>query len=223
MLFRSKATLDLAYKESPVGFVIQGVQINAENGNVLALVNPMMHKAGKLEGEMNADLKGQFTGDWKDPGNLTLKGKIGIDKLVVVGGKFIKGLTEILSLDESNVKGFMRVEDLDVGKDVVSYQKMQMKIQNTLLLFRGNIRRADGKLDLIMTAPVDQRMLDRAGLGSDVKGMIGQTVEVPVHGTIEDPKFDFAAPVKQLAQEYLKKQINKGLEDGIKNLFNPRK
>jgi hypothetical protein len=74
-------------------------------------------------------------------------------------------------------------------------------------------------VNLTMEAPIDERTLKRLGMGSKERSLIGKTVKIPITGTTDNMQFDFGAPIRKFAEDYIKREIQKGIED----IFKPKK
>lgn len=225
-----KGGVNLQDEASRPGFTVNAkdVSLNAENGNILGLINPTMQNAGRIDGQLNLSLEGSIPGQWESKEDLQKKlkvnGSLNIDKFVVTGSNFIQQLLEWIDVEDRNIVGYVKLPDLKIENGFVSYQLMEMRIQNTVLRFRGTIALNEERtLNLVMTAPIDDKTLKRMGLGSKERDLVGKTVEIPITGTAQDPKFDFGAPVRKFAEDYLKRTIEKELKRGLEDIFKPKK
>lgn len=107
--------------------------------------------------------------------------------------------------------------DFDFANGVITHQRMFMTIDRAELVTSGRVN-VDGQLDLIAQVP-----LQAAWLGSDLKALAGRPVTLPVSGTLSRPRLDPAAirdlvgqvgaqALQTTAENYLEKQLNRGLE-----------
>jgi hypothetical protein len=204
----------------------QKVGLTAESGNFLSMVNPATRDAGGMAGILSVDLKGNFRGPYDDveamKKGLKMTGTVNIDQFVVRSSNFVAKLVEWMDMKDPDVTGYMKLPDLVVENGFVTYQQMEMRIQNTTLFFSGRIG-FDKSLNLIMRAPMDKKMLKRIGFGKDDRELLGQYINVPIHGTTDDPKIDFAAAIQAKTQEYLKKLAEREIKKGIEDLIKPKK
>lgn len=107
--------------------------------------------------------------------------------------------------------------DFDFADGVISHQRMFIEIDRAQLVTSGRVH-VDGQLDLIAQVP-----LQAAWLGSDLKALAGRPITLPIGGTLSRPRLDPAAirdlvgqvgaqALQSTAENYLEKQLNRGLE-----------
>jgi hypothetical protein len=107
--------------------------------------------------------------------------------------------------------------DFAVNHGVVSHERLFFEIDRAQVVTSGRVS-LDGRLNMIAMVPLDERWL-----GSDLKGLAGQTVTLPIDGTLSRPSLDsrgVAQVITQLgtqavqsqAENYLQQQLNRGLE-----------
>jgi len=186
-----------------------GVRLNAENGNVLALVHPIFHNAARIDGTMSAQLRFEST-EPLNVSKLSGGGGLEIRRFVATGSGFMQALLTEMGYDGAAVEGHLKLPDLKVADGVVSYEKMEMKLENTVIRFRGRIT-FDGALDLVMTAPLRKSWMKKLGLDEEAD-LENRDVTVPIRGTLDSPKFDFKAPLKKILDEALKRRLERELK-----------
>ncbi|HLG42106.1 MAG TPA: hypothetical protein VI643_01985, partial [Planctomycetota bacterium] len=186
-----------------------GVQLNAKNGNVLALVHPIFHNAGRIDGTMSARLRFEST-DPLDASKLAGGGSLEIERFVATGSGFMQALLAEMGYDNAVVEGTLKLPDLKVADGVVSYERMEMKLENTVMRFRGRIT-FDGKLDLVMTAPLRKSWMKKLGLDEEAD-LENRDITVPIRGTLDSPRFDFKSPLKKILDEALKRRLERELK-----------
>jgi hypothetical protein len=107
--------------------------------------------------------------------------------------------------------------DFSVSHGVVSHDRLFFEIDRAQVVTSGRVS-FDGRLNMIAMVPLDARWL-----GNDLKGLAGQTVTLPIDGTLSRPSLDstgVAQVVAQLgaqaaqntAENYLQQQLNRGFE-----------
>jgi hypothetical protein len=230
-----------SHPTSQFGFTANKVNLNAENGNILALISGTTEKAGNIEGQLNTNLQGTYTGDLADLSlvakptkeltpelqqrqaaarqGLKMNGSLNIDNFVAHGSSFVSGLTQFMDLGQADVPGYLKIPDLKIENGASSFQQCEMRVQHTVIRMWGSIT-FDRKLHLTMRVPIDPKMLKLVGVSDkDAKEYIGKTVDVPVRGTTEKPEMDFSPALTKVAEKVLQKQVEKGIQD----IFKPKK
>jgi hypothetical protein len=107
--------------------------------------------------------------------------------------------------------------DFAVHQGVVSHDRLFFEIDRAQVVTSGRVA-FDGRLNMIAMVPLDARWL-----GSDLKGLAGQTVTLPIDGTLSRPSLDSSGvaqlvtqlgtqAVQSTAENYLQQQLNRGLE-----------
>lgn len=115
--------------------------------------------------------------------------------------------------------------DFVLANRVVSHQRLYFEVDRANVVTSGRVS-LDGNLDLMAQVPLDRRWL-----GSDLEGLEGQPVTLPIDGTLSRPSLDSSGVrrmVQQLgaqaaratAENYLQEQLGRGLNGlGIDKLF----
>lgn len=107
--------------------------------------------------------------------------------------------------------------DFSFADGVVSHQRMFVDVDQVRLITSGRVH-LDGRLNLVTQLP-----LEATWLGGDLRGLAGQTVTLPISGTLSAPRLDPAAirdlagqvgarAAQSTAENYLERQLNRGLE-----------
>ncbi|WP_148080379.1 AsmA family protein [Roseimaritima ulvae] len=110
-----------------------------------------------------------------------------------------------------------QVVEFELRDAVVSHQRMYFTIDDARLLTSGSVA-IDGRLNLVAQVP-----LDAAWLGSDVQSLAGETVTLPIAGTLSRPSLNTAGIAQtvsemalkagqQTAENYLQQQMNRGID-----------
>ena len=110
-----------------------------------------------------------------------------------------------------------QVVDFTVNQGVVSHERLFFEIDRAQVVTSGRVS-FDGRLNMIAMVPLDARWL-----GNDLQGLAGQTVALPIDGTLSRPSLDSsgvaqvitqlgAQAVQSTAENYLQQQLNRGLE-----------
>ena len=107
--------------------------------------------------------------------------------------------------------------DFEFANGVISHQRMVMEVDRATIITGGQVN-VDGRLNLVAQIP-----LDPSWLGSDLKALAGQTVTLPIDGTLSRPSLDSAGirrlvtemgtkAIQGSAEKLIEKQLGKGLE-----------
>ena len=104
-----------------------------------------------------------------------------------------------------------------VDHGIVTHDRLFMEIDRAQIVTSGRVS-LDGQLQLVAQVPLDARWL-----GRDLQGLAGQTVTLPIDGTLSRPSLDSAGvrqvltqlgaqAVQDTAENYLQQQLNRGLD-----------
>jgi hypothetical protein len=107
--------------------------------------------------------------------------------------------------------------DFSLDSGQVSHQRMQMRIGKASLISSGSVS-LDGRLGLRFQLP-----LESTWLGSDLAGLAGRQITLPVGGTLSRPVLDSQAvagtigqlgtqAVQSTAENFLQKQLDRNLQ-----------
>jgi hypothetical protein len=104
-----------------------------------------------------------------------------------------------------------------VDHGIVSHDRLFFEVDRAQVVTSGRVA-FDGRLDIVAQVPLDARWL-----GSDLQQLAGQTVTLPITGTLSRPSLD-SSGVRQVAtqlgvqaaqstaENYLQKQLNRGFD-----------
>lgn len=104
-----------------------------------------------------------------------------------------------------------------VDRGLVTHDRLYMEIDRAQIVTSGRVS-LDGRLEMVAQVPLDARWL-----GSDLQGLAGQPVTLPIDGTLSRPSLDSAGlrqvltqlgtqAVQSTAENYLQQQLNRGLD-----------
>ncbi|WP_149752603.1 hypothetical protein [Rubripirellula obstinata] len=107
--------------------------------------------------------------------------------------------------------------DFSVNQGIVSHDRMYFNIDRASVVTSGQVA-MDGRLNLTAQVPLDSRWL-----GRDLQGLAGQSITLPIDGTISRPSVDSsgvsrvatelgAKAIQQTTENYLQKQLERGFE-----------
>lgn len=230
---------DLYYSPGPMwmsikpGVVAEDLTLTPELTNQwLQYVAPMVANSARVEGtfgveliEANVNLENTMAS--KVRGNLRIKG-VNLDS-GPVANQIIGSIKQIQQIargmaadttpqrDRRLVTFPTQAVDFEFANGVVSHQRMVMEVDRASIITGGQVN-VDGRLNLVAQVP-----LDPSWLGSDLKGLAGQTLTLPIDGTLSRPSLDSAGirrlvtemgtkALQSTAESYLEKQLGRGFD-----------
>lgn len=240
---RIQASADLYYQPGPMwiqvqpGMVAQNLQMTGEmSDRWLQYLAPIVAQATRIDGTFSVDLAEAIV-HLDDPMQSRVRGQLQINQVNFDAGPMTHQLlssVQQLQMLAKTLKGETAVEpasdrtvqlatlptqsvDFSFAGGVVTHQRMFMDIDRARLITSGQVH-VNGNLDLVTQLPLDARWL-----GSDLQSLAGQSVTLPIGGTLSSPRVDAAAirglatqfgaqAIQQQAENYLEKQLGRGLE-----------
>jgi hypothetical protein len=115
--------------------------------------------------------------------------------------------------------------DFAVDRGVVIHERMFFEIDRAQIITSGRVA-FDNRINMTAQIPLDSRWL-----GRDLQGLVGQSVTLPIDGTLSRPRLDSAGvrqvvtqlgtqAIQQNAESYLQKQLGKQIEKiGLDKIF----
>ncbi|QDT09185.1 hypothetical protein [Planctomycetes bacterium K23_9] len=207
----------------------------------LKYLAPLAADAAQVDGTMSVELDEAIV--IIDTPNLSrVKGRINIEQARMTSGpltsQIIGGLEQLKSLAQMSVPGEARdpstlitlpaqTVDFALENGVVSHQRLFFDIDRAKMMSSGQVS-LDSRVDLVAQVELDENWL-----GSDLKGLAGNSVSLPITGTLSRPTLDHggisdvltqlgtqaAANVAQkTVNDLLQGQLDKGMQ-GINKSF----
>lgn len=147
-------------------------------------------------------------------------GQIGLEGLAGLAGSFLPGSTPA-AVPEATGKQWLELPEQEVPVDVihgrVHHTGLTLKTKEFTLKSTGSVGIEDQSLDIICEVPLRDEWLKDPKFA----GLKGQTLKLPVKGTISQPKVDISAAFGGLVglgsagiKGALGGQLNSGLEQG---------
>ena len=107
--------------------------------------------------------------------------------------------------------------DFVVDRGIVQHNRMFFNVDRAEVITSGQVA-MNGQLNMVAQVPLDARWL-----GSDLKGLAGQPVTLPIDGTLSRPSLDSSGvrkvvaelgtqDIQQTAENYLQKQLVTGFD-----------
>ena len=107
-----------------------------------------------------------------------------------------------------------------VDKGRVSHKNLQIKAGDLVMSTEGSVS-VDGQLSLVASIPIDKDWVDGTPA---LAPLIGQSIQIPVGGTIQQPKVDFSAfgsITRQLAETAVQGVVQKQIDKGLSKILGP--
>lgn len=227
------------YIEMRPGPIARNVELTPDmTGKWLKYMAPIASDAARVEGSFSADLEHAVV--WIDqPRRSEVQGRLDIERVqmnagpladqVIAGARQLQALAAIGSAAQTPQTGRTLITlpaqsvKFNVSQGVVTHRAIMMDIDRARVITSGQVD-FDGRLDLIAQIPLDAKWL-----GSDLRGLAGQTMTLPINGTLSRPSLDSAGirrvaldmgtqAAQDAAGNYLQQQLGRGqqqLEQGI--------
>ena len=104
----------------------------------------------------------------------------------------------------------------------VEHQNFEIEVGDVVVRTSGSVG-LDQTLDLVAEIPIREKWVQRDQV---LRGLAGQTLKVPIRGTVQNPKLD-AKAIAQLSKQMLQgaaggllnDAIDRGLQKGLEELF----
>ncbi|TWU34388.1 hypothetical protein [Novipirellula artificiosorum] len=230
---------DVNYRPGPLwmriepGRIAESVRVTPEmTDRWLKYLAPLASQATRIEGTLGAEIDEAIV-VFDAPSQSRVVGRLNIEALQMdagpMGSQIIGGMQQLRALSQATspqttaaasstlIRMPAQTVDFVLDHGVVNHKRMYFDIDRANVVTSGNVT-LDGRLDLVAQIPLDERWL-----GSDLRGLAGQPVTLPVDGTLSRPSLDSSGVrkvVSQLgiqtiqsnAENYLQKQVGKGIE-----------
>ncbi|ELP33442.1 AsmA family protein [Rhodopirellula baltica] len=225
------------------GPIAKNVQLTPEiTGQWLKYIAPIAADAARVDGTFSATLEqGMVSID--NPNQSTIRGRLEVDQVrmnagpladqVIAGARQLQSLAALGSRANPPRSGRTLITmpaqtiEFNVAGGVVDHRALLLEIDRAKVTTSGRVT-MDGQLDLIAQIP-----LDASWMGSDLSALTGQTITIPVNGTLDRPRLDSSGIQRMVADmgtraaqeagaNFLQEQIGRGqqqLEDSLNKGF----
>ncbi len=185
---------------------------------LLAAIHPLFKDSVVPKGLLGLNMK-HFS--WplseKYRNRATFAGTLTLNGVKLKSTPFMVGLLNMMGIRERK----LRLVDQDIAFEArdgrIALSPMTLEAEGHLLTMKGSIG-FDSTLDFIARIPVTEKMV-----GKDAYQFLqGTTINVPISGTAAKPRIDqsaFQQASGDLMQQALRKNLEKGAQDLLKNLF----
>ncbi|TWT49332.1 hypothetical protein Pla22_45270 [Rubripirellula amarantea] len=217
------------------GVIADSIELTPEmTDRWLKYLAPLAAQTASIKGTISAEVD-EATINFDDVASSRVIGRMGVGTVDMNAGplaqQLLGGLNQLASI-ASAFGGSMKTQNqnstlismppqtvnfsLDGG--VVTHDRLFFDVDRAQVVTSGRVRINDGRLEMQAMVPLDERWL-----GSSLKGLAGQTITLPIAGTVSRPTLDSSSIAKvvgdlgakklqETTENYLEKQLGKGLE-----------
>ncbi len=214
----------------PAGPVITNVHISPEVSEaMLKYVAPVLSGATQSEGQFSLQIDG-LRAPLADTKKATSSGMLTVHSVRVVPGpnteqfvglaQQIQALLKRTDAQTSHTATLLQIRDQQVNFKVadgrVYHQNIEFQIGEVVMRSQGSVGLTDETISLTLQIPVQD---DWVAKNPILAGLKGQTLQIPVSGTLKQPQMDKRALTNisgQLIQNAAGSQINKALDKFLK-------
>ncbi len=230
---------DVHYRPGPLwmrvrpGVVAHSIRLTPEmTHRWLKYLAPLVADTTNIDGTLSAEIDEALV-VFDQPELSRVKGRLNIEgaqmtagplaSQIIVGIEQLKaiaratGSSSVANADRALIHLPAQTVDFTVESGVVSHKTLFFEVDRAQVVTSGRVG-LDGRLDMVAQVPLDARWL-----GSDLQGLAGQPVSLPIDGTLSNPSLD-SRGVRQVvselgvqaaqttAENYLQKQLNRGID-----------
>ena len=185
---------------------------------LLAAIHPLFKDAVIPDGLLGLNMK-HF--NWplseKERNKATFAGTLQLNGIRLNSTPFMAGLLNMMGISERQLSLADQEIDFEANNGRIALSPMTLDAEGYQLKMHGSIG-FDKTLDFIARLPVTKKMV-----GKDAYRFLqGTTIKVPIRGTASKPRIDeavFQQATGDLMQQALRKNLEKGAQDLLKNLF----
>jgi len=185
---------------------------------LLAAIHPLFKDSVVPDGLLGLNMK-HFSWPLSDKyrKRATFAGTLTLNGVRLNSTPFMAGLLNMMGISERE----LRLVDQDIAFEAkdgrIALSPMTLEAEGHQLKMHGSVG-FDNTLDFIARIPVTEKMV-----GKDAYQFLqGTTIKVPIRGTASKPRLDetaFQQATGDLMQQSLRKNLEKGAQDLLKNLF----
>ena len=185
---------------------------------LLAAIHPLFKDAVLPDGLLGLNMK-HFS--WplseKERNRATFAGTLKLNGVRLNSTPFLAGLLNMMGISERQLNMADQDIDFEAKNGRIALSPMTLDAEGYQLKIHGSVG-FDKTLDFIARIPVTKKMV-----GKDAYRFLqGTTIKVPIRGSASKPHLDetaFEQATGDLMQQALRKNLEKGAQDLLKNLF----
>jgi hypothetical protein len=197
--------------------------------SALGYALPVLADVAQVEGELSMDLESARV-PLTDPLRAELAGRLTIHAAQVGPGPLVRELSVLLKGPATLTLAKENVVPILVANGRVYHSGLELRFPELTVRTSGSVG-LDGTLALVAEMPVPPKWL---GTGKLSRAVAGQTVRLPIGGTIRKPTIDERALreasarfARDAAENALRQELDgkmkQEVDNGLKKLFRPRK
>jgi hypothetical protein len=147
------------------------------------------------------------------------QGNIAVRDLVITGSSLLGEILGKLSGDSSGTaRGELKDSKIVFANGRATYKDMTLILNQLQIILTGWVQ-LDEKMDMVMKVPITKELAKQF---KGIDKMVGQQIEVPVKGTVTDPKIDWAKTLGDLAKQNAKSEAEDKIKDKLKDKLKPK-
>lgn len=212
------------------GRVIERARLTpAACASALGYALPVLADVAQVEGELSMDLEGARL-PLTDPAHAEIAGRLTIHSAQVGPGPLVRELSMLLKGPATLTLAKDNVVPVLLVKGRVYHSGLELHFPELTVRTSGSVG-LDGSLALVAEMPVPPKWLGSSKLA---RAVAGQTIRLPIGGTLSKPKIDERALreasarfARDAAENALRQEVDdklkKEAENGLRKLFRPRK
>jgi hypothetical protein len=197
--------------------------------SALGYALPVLADVAQVEGELSMDLEGARV-PLTDPARAELAGRLTIHSAQVGPGPLVRELSVLLKGPATLTLAKENVVPVIVTNGRVYHSGLELRFPELTIRTSGSVG-LDGTLALVADMPVPPKWL---GSGKLARAVAGQTIRLPIGGTLSKPVIDERALreasarfARDAAENALRQELDgkmkQEVDNGLKKLFRPRK
>ena len=197
--------------------------------SALGYALPVLADVAQVEGELSMDLEGAKL-PLTDPAHAEIAGRLTIHSAQVGPGPLVRELSSLLKGPTTLTLAKDNVVPVLLVKGRVYHSGLELHFPELTVRTSGSVG-LDGSLALVAEMPVPPKWLGSSKLA---RAVAGQTIRLPIGGTLSKPKIDERALreasahfARDAAENALRQEVDdklkKEAENGLRKLFRPRK
>ena len=223
---------DSPWMQLEPGVIADSIELTPElTERWLKFLAPVVADSAKIQGTLSAEVREAII-VFDDPNLTRVSGRVEIGGAQMAAGpladQILGGVNQLSSLATlvggraTNAKAGQtlitmpaQTIDFSVNRGIVAHDRMYFNIDRASVVTSGQVG-FDGQLKLMAQVPLDARWL-----GSDLQSLAGQSITLPIDGTISRPRVDSssvsrvatqlgAKAIQETTENYLQKQLERG-------------
>lgn len=232
-LNEGRATLDAALDLRPedqsprstVTFTLDGLQATEEMGPLLASLHPLFASDDGLDvGSISGAVNAQFELSWDGVlpleaaslaslplEHLSGRGRVEFPGVTISGSQLLGQMLGKLGAGEQETVSIAPMSfELSDGR-LAYAEPWPWMVSSTLTNFTGSVG-LDGSLALDWNVPITEHLMEKHKF---LRKLAGQTISIPIEGSISNPKLRWSKAFDDLAEKALRAEVKDRLKDKL--------